>query len=1835
MNKIYMIKIMLFLASIILPGITFAQQLQGDPKAWEKSDFLGFDEIGDCTAQTGDISSVFARVSDETLLLRVTFDNMVTRKHNQVETDNFSGKDISLDLRLIHQPTRKHLFHDQLDLAVKESHSDAYPALRTLQSNLFEAAIPLGMKADRHEIEFSISVVLDGKVVDYFLSDGRTSDAEGNAAFVHHGNQGITYTEVFYGSPGGQSGLEGSGFDEVLQVHEATGVPGNFHMSGTLMPAASWHNPEFNDWLTTLAGEGLIEMMTSALGQHIMPFVHNNMNDWSVDIECDMVNFKYNYQPRTAWVPERVWLAPGNYPDAGVIDWLGDNWAQHGVWGVVLDDSPHLNGYDNRKIHWMNNGSGISLRVIPINNSFVGNMHYDAGGAKNQIAGMGPYNICVYGTDWEVAAEMNEHDGTFFLDNYESVLWWCHDNYPGVNVWKTVDAMQNSNFNGTGAEITPGTYGLLGGPDGYGGSNNSWYTQWAATESHSDFHEPKWTYGYIWDDAHNNLLGAPDNTLSQLGWYILMINLHETGWHDGGTVAGWEHRYSSHIKNANVYAHASRWTDGQYQATNAAYYDDIDHDGVDEVVMHNQDIFAVFESIGGKINWLFYKDGFGNTHSVVGSDMAYWAETDGDYNDGSNNHVAALSDVYPYQQDAVYDINLLQTSGDTVKAEFSQWGVKKTISLVEGNNFLDVMYDFFESEGYIKSGWSPGLLDLIWSGKSNVQRMWGDYGSYCGQRNAASGATVALVLGNGGGQHNTQFEGTLVLGDEIKGYDQFFTRLYAGYTSEPTGTTVPELNALAQENMDIIPPTLNPTAFQVDNNTIELTFSEALEFYSAQDEDNYTLSGFSGNYTLINAIRQNDWRKVRLTIQEYWEPGDSGEITVTGVVDLNGNMIQANNTASLLIPSGTTPHTIAIDGTNDFDAETELMASDDYNLYITWDNDKLYIGFESLDLNSGGDLFVNIDTDQVNNSGGSSGSWGRVSYASQFEADYQVAIEGGGGSIQLNHFANGQWHYPANNNCESYEGWAQNGLTEISIPWASMGNPDGVALSVHISEEDTQVITAAYPPENPTGNHPTLTHVYALFLPHITSEMPVAGMEPNTAIILPNLPPEITDYQPAELNLAAEPGETINFSVTANDPENGALSFSWFLDDQLVSETDTYVFTAEGQVRTIHEVKARVSDMVPGNEADSVMWQVEVVPSGELSANFSSTATTICAGGNVQFTDESTGGVATWEWAFESGTPATSSEPNPEVTYNQAGNFDVSLTVTDGRESSTLTLTDYITVNDEPSANAGPDQESCEDETIALTGVANNYSTLLWSSAGDGIFANPANPVTTYTPGPQDIGAGFADITLTAYPLTPCPVAASDAMMLNILTSPAITSQPQNQAVPEGAQAIFAIAAEGSQPLNYTWFGPEGEIDGDNNPQLVIENAGPDDAGEYYCVVENSCGSETSNIATLTIESLLTQTIEIPNGWSGISTWLNPQNPMVADIFDDIVQNNNLVVLQNYSDMFWPGQNINTIDVNGGWDFQSGYQIKVNGDQQITMAGNSPGSKTLNFQNPGWYLIPVLNSCGVAPEELFAGIIDDVVIIKEVAGVRLFWPGVFQNLFMLQPGKSYTASFADAVSFTYPDCAKQQVLNHFKSGEYNIYLKDMKPSGASHILAFSAEATRELNQGDQIELRSASGFRFAGITINKPGSPLALPVFANDRTVEGKTGFDEGETLKLIIKRNGQTINAHPDFNNRYQENILKTNGMSLVKSLNFNPADFEGEDVVSLSFYPNPSKNILYFEGISASSTLRIYTSHGRLVYDNQLNNNQLDVATYQPGIYYVYIYQDDKSIVKKFVKQ
>ncbi|MCC5922721.1 MAG: S8 family serine peptidase [Crocinitomicaceae bacterium] len=82
--------------------------------------------------------------------------------------------------------------------------------------------------------------------------------------------------------------------------------------------------------------------------------------------------------------------------------------------------------------------------------------------------------------------------------------------------------------------------------------------------------------------------------------------------------------------------------------------------------------------------------------------------------------------------------------------------------------------------------------------------------------------------------------------------------------------------------------------------------------------------------------------------------------------------------------------------------------------------------------------------------------------------------------------------------------------------------------------------------------------------------------------------------------------------------------------------------------------------------------------------NYSASNTTICEGGSVTFTDQSTAGITSRLWTFQGGTPATSTAANPTVTYANAGNYNVTLEVTNANGTESITNQGAITVNNPP-----------------------------------------------------------------------------------------------------------------------------------------------------------------------------------------------------------------------------------------------------------------------------------------------------------------------------------------------------------------------------------------------------------------------------------------------------------------------------------------------------------------------------------------------------------------------
>ena len=155
-----------------------------------------------------------------------------------------------------------------------------------------------------------------------------------------------------------------------------------------------------------------------------------------------------------------------------------------------------------------------------------------------------------------------------------------------------------------------------------------------------------------------------------------------------------------------------------------------------------------------------------------------------------------------------------------------------------------------------------------------------------------------------------------------------------------------------------------------------------------------------------------------------------------------------------------------------------------------------------------------------------------------------------------------------------------------------------------------------------------------------------------------------------------------------------------------------------------------------------------------------------------------------------SGTFSSSGDPlNPIYTPSQIDKEGTSVTLTLEvtpidpclpKQSETLILS----IIPAPIADAGVDLSECETPFTITTATANagTYSRLEWTSTSGGTFQgginNSINP--TYIPSATDIGAGTVDLTLTAFPLTPCAIASVSTITVSIKKEPVITVTNQN-----------------------------------------------------------------------------------------------------------------------------------------------------------------------------------------------------------------------------------------------------------------------------------------------------------------------------------------------------------------------------------------------------------------------------------------------------------------------
>jgi len=576
-------------------------------------------------------------------------------------------------------------------------------------------------------------------------------------ALVHHANQYLI-TEGYDNRPDLRATLGSvdskSGLAWILELHRRHNIPANVHLSGTLLEAIAWHQPDFLLQVRELLDIGLIGLVGSCYAQNIMRFFSYEHNLRQLNEGLLLYKVHLGVDPESVkvfWPPERVWDTPRMAP---VL--TDSRLPNHGYRYVLLDDRLLLKGTDfssPRKIYdreprrdaelhracVIEHGHGLvalpiashlRLNIPPNNKSQFNDLRQHFGWLATLNPGVGGGSlIAVYGDDMEKVAGLDGWNKNA-PEQFEAVLRWLSET-PSVQPLRICDCAAAVNEPADARPIDVGTFLELANHYSAGEGYEKW------------FFDPQWDRyrGYFsWAErrVEQFSLSGADPALLDLAQKHLIASTWETAWHtpsEGpfgdphcyGHPSPWIQALGSHCRHASAIAEAAHWAKHHDEEAHAQLYD-IDADGEDELILKNDKLFAVISPRwGARLVALFDLEPPGKM--VIGNptDDWNWMQELNRFMEVPPNHPGALCDV-GLEHDA-YEVNIFCADGCSVETELQNVetrsagrGLMKRMRLLPGESRLQVGYVVPESLTVISVSFalSPDYLNLLRYGRARL-----------------------------------------------------------------------------------------------------------------------------------------------------------------------------------------------------------------------------------------------------------------------------------------------------------------------------------------------------------------------------------------------------------------------------------------------------------------------------------------------------------------------------------------------------------------------------------------------------------------------------------------------------------------------------------------------------------------------------------------------------------------------------------------------------------------------------------------------------------------------------------------------------------------------------------------------------------------------------------------------------------------------------------------------------------------------------------------------------------------------------------------------------------
>ena len=219
----------------------------------------------------------------------------------------------------------------------------------------------------------------------------------------------------------------------------------------------------------------------------------------------------------------------------------------------------------------------------------------------------------------------------------------------------------------------------------------------------------------------------------------------------------------------------------------------------------------------------------------------------------------------------------------------------------------------------------------------------------------------------------------------------------------------------------------------------------------------------------------------------------------------------------------------------------------------------------------------------------------------------------------------------------------------------------------------------------------------------------------KTVVVSQSLNPSFS-YSPS----SPYAGQMVQFTDTSSGTPT---SWQWDFGDGATSnlKNPTHTYLAAGSFTVMLTVS---------NGYESKTTTKTLVVNPVVQADFTFSPTNPNAGTSVQFTDKSTGNITSWSWNFGDGT--TSTQKNPVHAYSTAGSYNVTLTVSDGTTSNSMTQTISVKATIVADFSYSPSSPVVGQEVQFLDNSQGTPTSWSWDF-GDGAKGTVKNPTHTYS----------------------------------------------------------------------------------------------------------------------------------------------------------------------------------------------------------------------------------------------------------------------------------------------------------------------------------------------------------------------------------------------------------------------------------------------------------------------------------------------------------------------